>query len=147
YVLGTSIANGDGYRILSEPGAPEGIQYPPLLPLLVAAHQWILGSADPAIVGPWLRVTFAALFVLYAAAVYQLALGWLPARWAVTAAVLCLLSLFTFFLSDLLFTEIPFALVSVAFVLLAQRPDAAGHPFRRDSLVFLLGCAAFFLRS
>jgi len=35
YVLGTSLASGEGYRIISEPGAPEDIQYPPLLPAIV----------------------------------------------------------------------------------------------------------------
>src|SRR5690242_20112397 len=36
YILGTSLVQGHGYRILSEPGAPEAIQYPPLLPAFVA---------------------------------------------------------------------------------------------------------------
>src|SRR6188472_3759408 len=44
YVLGTSMAEGHGYRILSEPGAPEAIQYPPLLPAFVALHQRLLVS-------------------------------------------------------------------------------------------------------
>src|SRR5690606_33016876 len=58
YVLGTSLAQGTGYRMLNEPGAIEAVQYPPLLPLFVAAHQWALGTSDPAIVAPWLRVSF-----------------------------------------------------------------------------------------
>jgi hypothetical protein len=33
YILGTSLAHGDGYRLLNEPGEIQGIQYPPLLPL------------------------------------------------------------------------------------------------------------------
>src|SRR6516162_5952121 len=47
YVLGTSIANGQGYRLLNEPGQIEAIQYPPGLPALVAAHQIALRSSDP----------------------------------------------------------------------------------------------------
>src|SRR5262245_34127869 len=39
YVLGTSIAEGKGYRLLHEPGEIEAIQYPPLLPMLAAAPQ------------------------------------------------------------------------------------------------------------
>src|SRR5437016_2385074 len=39
YILGTSLAEGKGYRLLNEPGEIEAIQYPPLLPLVVAAHQ------------------------------------------------------------------------------------------------------------
>jgi hypothetical protein len=49
YVLGTSIAQGQGYRLLSEPGDPQAVQYPPLLPLLVAGHQRLLGTSDPVV--------------------------------------------------------------------------------------------------
>src|SRR5215468_7171482 len=55
YVLGTSIASGQGYRLLNEPGQIEAIQYPPGLPALVAAHQIVLHSSDPRVVGRWLR--------------------------------------------------------------------------------------------
>src|SRR5215813_5983005 len=59
YLLGTSLATGQGYRILSEPGAPEAIQYPPLLPGIVALYERALGSSDSAVVGPWLRRSYA----------------------------------------------------------------------------------------
>jgi len=65
YLLGTSLATGQGYRILSEPGAPEAIQYPPLLPAVVALYERALGSSDSAVVGPWLRRSYAALFLVY----------------------------------------------------------------------------------
>ena len=42
HLLGTSLAEGHGYRIPSEPGSPEALQYPPLLPAVVALHQWAL---------------------------------------------------------------------------------------------------------
>src|SRR5262245_41801643 len=42
YLLGSSLAQGHGYRIASEPGAPQGVQYPPLLPAVVALHEWAL---------------------------------------------------------------------------------------------------------
>ena len=47
YLLGTSLAEGTGYRLLNEPGEIQGIQYPPLLPCLVAAHQKALGRLSP----------------------------------------------------------------------------------------------------
>src|SRR5690242_20047575 len=47
YVLGTSLAQGHGYRLLNEPGDIQAIQYPPGLPALVALHQRILGTDDP----------------------------------------------------------------------------------------------------
>ena len=39
YILGTSLAEGRGYRLLNEPGAIQAIQYPPLLPAVAALHQ------------------------------------------------------------------------------------------------------------
>ncbi len=56
YVLGTSLAEGKGYRLLNEPGEIQANQYPPLLPLIIAAHQIVLGTSDPHVVGPWLRL-------------------------------------------------------------------------------------------
>src|SRR5262245_48504783 len=73
YVLGTSLATGHGYRILSEPGAPEAVQYPPLLPGIVALYERALDSTDPAVVGPWLRRSYAALFLVYGVLVLMLA--------------------------------------------------------------------------
>ena len=55
YVLGSSLAQGKGYRLLNEPGEIEAIQYPPLVPLIVAAHQRVLGTSDPLKVGSWWR--------------------------------------------------------------------------------------------
>src|SRR6266550_3684437 len=119
YVLGTSLASGHGYRILSEPGSPEALQYPPLLPALVALHQRALGSTDAAIIGPWLRLSNAALFLFYALAALALARRYLRAGFAVIAVAMSLLQVNTLFMSDLLFTELPFALVSVLFALVA----------------------------
>ena len=51
YLLGTSLATGHGYRILSEPGSPEAVQYPPLLPVVVALFERALGSIVPAVIG------------------------------------------------------------------------------------------------
>ena len=52
YLLGTSLAQGHGYRIPSEPGSPQALQYPPLLPAIVATYQRALGTSDPLIIGP-----------------------------------------------------------------------------------------------
>src|SRR5438132_8726577 len=41
YVLGTALAEGKGYRLLNEPGEIEAVQYPPLLPAIIAAHQLV----------------------------------------------------------------------------------------------------------
>ena len=128
YVLGTSLATGQGYRILSEPGSPEMLRYPPLLPAIVAVCQRVLGSTDLTVVGPWLRILYAVLFLTYALAVLALARRYLPPVFAVIAVAFTLLQPNTIWLSDLLYTEIPFALVSVLFVLVAvDRPFSSGN--------------------
>ena len=69
YILGTSLAEGKGYRLLNEPGEIEAIQYPPLLSIIVAAHQWVLGTSDPNIVGRYLRFSFFFFYTIYIFAV------------------------------------------------------------------------------
>jgi hypothetical protein len=80
YVLGTSLAEGKGYRILSEPGEISGVQYPPTLPAFVALHQKILGTNDAWIVGRWLRISYCVMFVMYAAGVYAMARKFMSPR-------------------------------------------------------------------
>ena len=46
YVLGTALAEGKGYRLLNEPGEIQAVQYPPLLPMMVAGYQWAMGTTD-----------------------------------------------------------------------------------------------------
>ncbi len=53
YILGTSLAEGRGYRLLNEPGAIEAIQYPPLLPAVGALVERAAGTDDPAMVVAW----------------------------------------------------------------------------------------------
>ena len=145
YLLGTSLAKGEGYRIASEPGSPEALQYPPLLPTLVALHQWALSTTDPAIVASWLRRTYAVLFVVYGLSTLALARVHLRPGLAVAATALCLLHAWTIFLSDLLFAEIPFALVSVAFALVA---GSEGSTTRlRETGAFVLAAIGFLLRT
>jgi hypothetical protein len=147
YLLGTSLAKGDGYRIASEPGSPEALQYPPLLPALVALHQAALGTTDPAIVAPWLRSSYVALFVIYSLIVLALAKRHLTLGFAIAATALCLLHIMTIFLSDLLFAELPFALVSVLFVLVAASGAPTSRPWLREIVSFALAAAGFLLRT
>jgi hypothetical protein len=147
YLLGTSLTNGHGYRIESEPGAPAALQYPPLLPAIISLHQRVLGTCDPTLVAPWLRITYAFLFLIYAIAALRLAERYLRPAFATTATLLCLLNPFTIFLSDLLFAEVPFALISVLFALVA---GATSRPWRRwwhELASFVLASSGFLLRS
>jgi hypothetical protein len=142
YILGTSLAEGHGYRLLNEPGEIEAVQYPPLLPVVVAAHQELLGTSDPARVGRALRFWNLVLFAAYLPAVYALARRWLVPWQAVAVAVLTATNVWTLYLSDALFAELPFALTAVLFVLCRD----GGQP-GRTLLAALLGAAAYLFRS
>ena len=147
YVLGTSLAEGRGYRILSEPGAIQAVQYPPLLPALVAVHQRLAGTSDPAIAGHWLRITYAVLFLGYILGVYFLANRFLPPGFAFLTALITLLHVHSSWMSDLLFSEIPFALTTVLFLLAASsgarvRSGVAGALATASYLVRSIGIAA-----
>lgn len=144
YILGTSLADGRGYRIISEPGAPGAIQYPPLLPIIVALYERALGTADPYVVGHWLRLTYALLFLIYAVITVALARRFLSPVLATAAAALCVLNPFTVFISDLLFTELPFAVITVLFVLVARAPRRS---WRYEVSAFSLALAGFLLRT
>ena len=128
YVLGTALAQGQGYRLLNEPGKIEAVQYPPLLPAIVALHQLVLGTSDPLVVGHWLRLTFFLMFAVHALSSYVLLQRFLPNGYALAGVAVCVLHLFTMFLSDLLSAELPFALASVLFVLWSGGPGARRRP-------------------
>ena len=40
---------------------------------MVALHQWALGTTNPDVVAPWLRKSYAGLYVVYALAIFGLA--------------------------------------------------------------------------
>jgi hypothetical protein len=136
YILGTSLAEGRGYRLLNEPGAIEAIQYPPLLPAVAALNQRLLGTGDPVVVGWWLRLTAAGLFIGYAVAVFALARRFVPSRFAFLATLLAILNAQALFLSDYFSADLPYAAASTFFFL---APPGLGAG--------LLGLAAFGLRT
>ena len=117
YVLGTSLAEGKGYRLLREPGEIQTTLHPPMLPIMVNAHQLVLRTSDPVIVGWWLRCSYLVLFVAYAIAVYFMLRIFLSLPYAVLAAMVCLFQIHTVFMSDLCFPEVPFGLATVLFTL------------------------------
>jgi hypothetical protein len=126
YVLGTSLAEGKGYRLLNEPGAIEAVQYPPVLPAVAALHERIFGTDDPAVVGHWLRISASILFLAYAAAIFLLVHRFLPTRYAFLGALLAILHAHTLFMSDYFATDVPYALVTSLFFLAGGGALAAG---------------------
>jgi hypothetical protein len=123
YTLGTSLAEGKGYRLLNEPGEIKATQYPPLLPAFVAAHQLVLRTSDPTVVGHGLRLSFFVLFIIYIVAVYILARQYLPLSYAFCATLVCLFNFYTCFMSDTCFPDIAFALATVLFVLCHNKEE------------------------
>ena len=117
YELGTSLATGKGYRLLHEPGQIRATLYPPMLPALIAVHQLAAGTSDVAVVGPWLRRSYMALFFAFALAVYVLMRRFLQPVPAVIGSLLVVLHLQLVFLSDLAYPELPYALTTVLFAL------------------------------
>jgi hypothetical protein len=135
YILGTSLAEGRGYRLLNEPGAIQAIQYPPLVPAVGAAAERIMGTDDPAAVGHWLRLGSVLLYAGYAAAVYVMSRRWLNPGYAFLVGFLSLIHSHTIFLSDFFAADVPYAFLSTLFFAFAGA--AAG----------LLAVAAYGVRS
>jgi hypothetical protein len=143
YILGTSIAEGKGYRLLHEPGEIEAIQYPPLLPLLAAAPQMVFGTSDPVVIGRWLKLLFFLFHAGFVLATYFM-LKMLVPRWvAFLAALALLLNVQVVFHSNLFFTEIPFGLVTVVFVLCNRRSSNPVY----EVLAAVFAVTAFLLRA
>lgn len=143
YILGTSLAQGKGYRLLNEPGEIHAVQYPPVLPLIVAAHQRVLGTSDVAVVGPWLRGFNLLMTMGLVVGAYALARVYLPRPYALLAAVVCALCRHTLFLSDALYPEILFAVVTILFFLVNRKRPLLGATVTCG----LLGATAYLLRT
>ena len=124
YVLGTALAEGKGYRLLNEPGEIQTVHYPPLVPLIVAVHQWLMDTSDFFEVGWRLRILYFVLSGIYLLAVYALARQLHVSTYAWLIAAITGLSFYGFFYpSETLYTELPFALVSILFLLCHRRGD------------------------
>lgn len=143
YLLGTSIAQGKGYRILSEPGEPVGVQYPPALPAFVAVHQWVLGTDDPITVGSALRISFCVLSVFYTLAVYVMARQWIGPLASGLGSLLCTMYFGSYYYSDMLFTDVPCGLAAVLFVICLRWASPLGRGVTTTALAWL----AFLLRT
>jgi hypothetical protein len=143
YILGTSLARGQGYRLLNEPGEIRAVQYPPLLPLLVAAHQKVLASSDFVVVGTWLRAFYFALSLALAASTYRLARDYLPPPRALVAGAVSMMALHTWYLAGVLYTEVPLALLAVWFAICARRTHRPRYWFATAAL----GVAAYAMRT
>jgi hypothetical protein len=141
YILGTSLADGKGYRLQSEPGNIPSGMHAPFLPALVALHELALRTSDPALVGPALRLTTIAFSVAYAIAVFLLLKAYIPWPWAAAVPILGVFQPQYVFYSDLLFPETFFGLFTVIFFIL-QRNRASFASFLLAGLFAALAFSA-----
>lgn len=121
YIVGTSLADGKGYRLQSEPGNFPSTVHAPFLPTLVAVHQRVLGSSDPAVVGTALRFTTIAVSVAYAIAIFLLLKAHIPWPWAAVVPILGVFQPQYVYFSDALYAETFFGLFTVIFFILQRR--------------------------
>ena len=142
YILGTSLAEGRGYRLLNEPGNIESIQYPPLLPSVIAIYQLALGTSDPHRVGQALRFTFAFVFIAFVLTSYLILKRYLPTAYALLGALIVLVNPTTIVISDFCLSDLPFALISTLFFLFHQNQHR--RTFR--ALAPLTAVAAYSMR-
>ena len=120
FIIGTSLAEGKGYRLQSEPGNFPSSVHAPFVPALVAAHEAVLGSSDPVVVGSALRVTTIAYSVAYAIAVFLLLRAYLPWPLALVAPLLAVFQPQYAYFSDELYAENFFGLFTVVFFILQR---------------------------
>ena len=147
YLTGEALGSGLGYRLISEPGNINAIQYPPLLPSLVALVRIATNSSDPEIVGRVLRLIYFVFSIAYTLSSYALARTFLTPCWALFAAAVPTLHVHTVFMSDLLFAELPYSLVTILFFLSRGRDVSQREFGPRFWVASILAPAAFFLRT
>lgn len=143
YVLGTSLAQGSGYRLLNEPGAIQSVQYPPFMPTVIAFHQKLFGTDDFAVVSSGLKPVWITLHALLSITTFLVLRRWMSLVWAFAATVLCTLNFAVYLHASQCTAELPFALASVAF-LAVFRPDGSRL---RGVLAAAVVVVAFFSRT
>jgi hypothetical protein len=144
YILGTSLAQGHGYRFSNEPANLRAIVWPPALPAFISAHELILGTADPIVVGRWLRRSFLLLWIVYIAGSYVLLRRFEDRMLAAVGTILVGLHMSTIWLSDRSYADLPFALTVVAFVLATARPRCGTN---NNLVAWLAATTAYLLRT
>src|ERR1700720_1653002 len=148
FMLGTALAKNKGYRLLSEPGEVLADQYPPGLPAIVALYQRLLRTSDPWVVGEALRRFYCGCCVAIALVSYVLARQFFGMRWALAVAFIASLNLYTWWLSDYLFAEVPFTLLSLLFILVSIVAERKGINTAAVTVIqAVLVTAAYLLRT
>lgn len=142
-VTARALAGGAGYRVISTPGAPPEVRYPPLLPLALASV-WRLAPRFPDNL-PFLKgVSLLAAFALVVVLPGYLQAAGLSPPIAFATAVLTAAAPLTMRYATAVASELPFALLAVAALWLIERatrprggPGAAALAGATAGLAFL----------
>src|SRR4051794_25635635 len=123
WVGAESLATGQGYRLLSYPGAPFQTKYPPLFPALLSLA-WKIDPVFPgnlpwAALLTWLMMPAYILLVKRAVSEFGFSNWW---SWAITAAIGW--NVMTLVLSFSLMSELAFSIVLLALLILAERDQS-----------------------
>lgn len=141
-VLGTSLAEGKGYRLLNEPGAIHAVQYPPLTSAVVALHELALRTTDPLVVATFLKRTWFIGFLFVVAGTGLVLSRFLPVNWAWFGAFLCILNLPTYLNFNQASGEVPFTIASTGFLVAYYSKWSR----KAELLASVAAAAAFFAR-
>jgi hypothetical protein len=145
WIAGKSLAEGQGYRILSFPGTPYQTKYPPVLPLLVSLV-WKAFPEFPANL-PWAMLLAAAMLPAFAWVSVRLLESWGCSR--PTAMLVCawmLLNPYVVFMSVNLMADLLFTIVLGCCLLAAQKAEQQDS--RRRALVAgILGGLAYLVKT
>ena len=112
-------------------------------PSLQPAYERLVGTSDPAVVGHLLRLSFCVISLLFIFAAYRFGERYLGPHFAFLATLVTVLHVHTIWMSELFFAELPFALLSILFLLVVQD----GRRGLRAWLAGGLAVACFLLRS
>ncbi|MCC6365598.1 MAG: glycosyltransferase family 39 protein [Bryobacterales bacterium] len=145
WVSAKALATGQGYRILSLPGAPFQTKYPPLLPLLLAGV-WKLFPAFPRNM-PWVMALLALMLPPFLYILLRLLQSWrCPPNIALAACAWTALNPYIVFSSVNIMPDLLVSLLLGACILAAQRSFLRQSP-ANALLAGALGGAAYLTKS
>ena len=136
-----ALAEGDGYRLVNEPGAPPQTRYPILYPALLSVAWRIAPSLDARLTAMQVLTIALAALAVALAYLYVRRFGYAARPVAVAAGIVTATApLLTYFSANVL-SEMPFALVVVVALWMTDharaRPDPS--PLTRFAVGVLLG--------
>jgi hypothetical protein len=95
------------------------------------------------VIGHWLRITCFLIYIAFTLAVYFTLKSYLPVQYAFLGALVCLLSLYTYIMSNQLAPETLFMLTTCLFFLRKARGDGLSN----EAFSFLCATASYALRA